>query len=107
MKVFSLSTSLHHSELRAITREAKRWGPIPERTITALWLITMTPDLTRKKATKTKEAAKARERPREAHEETGDAFTEPRVAEEKNEESNGRETTGVEVDLLAKELTVR
>uniref|UniRef100_A0A8D1GAE4 ATP-binding cassette sub-family F member 2 n=1 Tax=Sus scrofa TaxID=9823 RepID=A0A8D1GAE4_PIG len=62
----------------------------------------MPSDLAKKKAAKKKEAAKARQRPRKGHEENGDAVTEPQVAEEKNEEANGRETT--EVDLLTKEL---
>ncbi|KAB0395994.1 hypothetical protein E2I00_013402, partial [Balaenoptera physalus] len=67
-----------------------------------LWFITMPSDLAKKKAAKKKEAAKARQRPRKGHEENGDAVTEPQVAEEKNEEANGQETT--EVDLLTKEL---
>lgn len=54
----------------------------------------MPSDLAKKKAAKKKEAAKARQRPRKGHEENGDAVTEPQVAEEKNEEANGRETTG-------------
>ncbi|KAL6081708.1 hypothetical protein STEG23_005615 [Scotinomys teguina] len=62
----------------------------------------MPSDLAKKKAAKKKEAAKARQRPRKGHEENGDAVTDPQVAEEKNEEANGRETT--EVDLLTKEL---
>ncbi|XP_028340934.1 ATP-binding cassette sub-family F member 2-like, partial [Physeter macrocephalus] len=62
----------------------------------------MPSDLAKKKAAKKKEAAKARQRPRRGHEENGDVVTEPQVAEEKNEEANGQETT--EVDLLTKEL---
>lgn len=53
----------------------------------------MPSDLAKKKAAKKKEAAKARQRPRKGHEENGDAITEPQVAE-RNEEANGRETTG-------------
>lgn len=59
-----------------------------------MWFITMPSDLAKKKAAKKKEAAKARQRPRKGHEENGDAVTEPQVAEEKNEEANGQETTG-------------
>nr|KAF6418820.1 hypothetical protein HJG63_008835 [Rousettus aegyptiacus] len=62
----------------------------------------MPSDLAKKKAAKKKEAAKARQRPRKGHEENGDAVTEPQVAEERNDEVNGQETT--EVDLLTKEL---
>ncbi|KAK7803319.1 hypothetical protein U0070_024516 [Myodes glareolus] len=62
----------------------------------------MPSNLVKKKAAKKKEAAKARQRPQKEHEENGDAVTEPQVAEEKNEEANGREVT--EVDLLTKEL---
>ena len=54
----------------------------------------MPSDLAKKKAAKKKEAAKAQQRPRKGHEENGDAITEPQVAEERNEEANGRETTG-------------
>ena len=76
------------------------WGCLPSfrlsgRTVTvSLWFITMPSDLAKKKAAKKKEAAKARQRPRKGHEENGDAITEPQVAEERNEEANGRETTG-------------
>lgn len=59
-----------------------------------LWFITMPSDLAKKKAAKKKEAAKARQRPRKGHEENGDAVTEPQVAEERNDEVNGQETTG-------------
>lgn len=54
----------------------------------------MPSDLAKKKAAKKKEAAKARQRPRKGHEENGDAATEPQVAEERNDEVNGEETTG-------------
>ncbi|KAK2117824.1 ATP-binding cassette sub- F member 2 [Saguinus oedipus] len=47
-----------------------------------------------KKAAKKKEAAKARQRPRKGHEESGDAVTEPQVAEEKNEAAS-RTVTGI------------
>ena len=76
------------------------WGCLPSfrlsgSTVTvSLWFITMPSDLAKKKAAKKKEAAKARQRPRKGHEENGDAITEPQVAEERNEEANGRETTG-------------
>ncbi|KAM6281349.1 ATP-binding cassette sub-family F member 2-like [Porphyrio hochstetteri] len=60
----------------------------------------MPSDLAKKKAAKKKEAAKARQRPRRAPEENGDAGTEPQ--EVRPPEPNG--TTLPEVDALTKEL---
>lgn len=77
-------------------RKFRIWGCLPSfrlsgRTVTvSLWFITMPSDLAKKKAAKRRKLPSPTAAQRTWR--NGDAITEPQVAEERNEEANGRET---------------